>query len=545
MAADADPDDVPGAARARNAERRTATAPAMVTDDDVAHLRRARRRAAAALAGRLVAAGVGKGARVGLLVPNGIDWAVTAVAVMRIGAVLVPLSTLLRPPELEAQLRTAGVDRTSIAAAGVPRPPLPRRARRRRSRASSPTSRPVRRHPRCPTLRHVWPLDALPDDAVADDARRRRSERPVRPADDLVVLFTSGSRGTPKGVDPHPRRRAPGDGRRASTPAASAPGERLYIPMPFFWTGGFGSGLLSVLVAGATLLTEADPTPARPSRFLERERVDAVPGLARPGRPARRRPGVRRRRPVARSAPAASPPCCRPTGGRRPGARANLFGMTETFGPYCGARLDTDLPADERGQLRPAVRRRRGPHRRPRVRRARAPPASTGEICVRGPQPHARRSAAGPARPRSTPTATTATGDLGRARRRRLPLVRAAGSTTCSRSRAPRSTRPRSRPALRSVDVVRQAYVTDVADADGGAEVGALVVDRRRPLDEIAAGGRGPAERVQGARPAGCVTATAGDVPDDGHRQGRQGGAAGAARQREGTRTMTERSTAW
>ena len=50
---------------------------------------------------------MGKGARVGLLAPNGIEWAVTAAAVMRIGGVLVPLSTLLRPPELEAQLRVA------------------------------------------------------------------------------------------------------------------------------------------------------------------------------------------------------------------------------------------------------------------------------------------------------------------------------------------------------------------------------------------------------------------------------------------------------
>ena len=43
------------------------------------------------------------------------------------------------------------------------------------------------------------------------------------------------------------------------------PGERLYIPMPFFWTGGFGQGLLTALVAGATLLTEAEPNRRRRS----------------------------------------------------------------------------------------------------------------------------------------------------------------------------------------------------------------------------------------------------------------------------------------
>lgn len=61
----------------------------------------------AMLAARLVAAGVGHGSRVGLIAENGIEWATTAVAVVRVGAVLVPLSTLLRPPELLDQLRTA------------------------------------------------------------------------------------------------------------------------------------------------------------------------------------------------------------------------------------------------------------------------------------------------------------------------------------------------------------------------------------------------------------------------------------------------------
>ena len=66
--------------------------------------------ASLALACRLVRAGVTKGNRVGLLMPNGIEWATVALAVMRVGGVLVPLSTLLRPPELLAQLRGASVE---------------------------------------------------------------------------------------------------------------------------------------------------------------------------------------------------------------------------------------------------------------------------------------------------------------------------------------------------------------------------------------------------------------------------------------------------
>ena len=58
---------------------------------------------------------------------------------------------------------------------------------------------------------------------------------------------------------------------RGWPPGASHPDERLYIPMPFFWTGGFSSGLMSVLVAGATLLTEATPEPEPTLALLERE----------------------------------------------------------------------------------------------------------------------------------------------------------------------------------------------------------------------------------------------------------------------------------
>ena len=49
------------------------------------------------LAAAFVEAGVGKGTRVGLIMPNSTRWVQIAIALTRIGAVLVPLSTLLRP----------------------------------------------------------------------------------------------------------------------------------------------------------------------------------------------------------------------------------------------------------------------------------------------------------------------------------------------------------------------------------------------------------------------------------------------------------------
>ena len=47
----------------------------------------------AELARALLASGVGKGTRVGLLFPNGPDWVAAFFAVTRIGAIAVPIST--------------------------------------------------------------------------------------------------------------------------------------------------------------------------------------------------------------------------------------------------------------------------------------------------------------------------------------------------------------------------------------------------------------------------------------------------------------------
>jgi acyl-CoA synthetase (AMP-forming)/AMP-acid ligase II len=53
----------------------------------------------------LLAAGVGKGTRVGVLMPNGPEWALAFFAATRIGAVAVPVNTFLRTRELAWLLR--------------------------------------------------------------------------------------------------------------------------------------------------------------------------------------------------------------------------------------------------------------------------------------------------------------------------------------------------------------------------------------------------------------------------------------------------------
>ena len=101
---------------------------------------------------------------------------------------------------------------------------------------------------------HDAAVDAAATGLVAELVAGAR--RAVRPADDLAIVFTSGSRGTPKGVI-HTHGGALRGHRVRPRRAPPRRDDRLYIPMPFFWVGGFGTGLLSALLAGATLLTEA------------------------------------------------------------------------------------------------------------------------------------------------------------------------------------------------------------------------------------------------------------------------------------------------
>jgi acyl-CoA synthetase (AMP-forming)/AMP-acid ligase II len=424
--------------------------------------------ASRALAARMIRAGLNKGDRVGLLMPNGIDWATAALAAMRVGAVLVPLSTLLRPPELLAQLQIASVSRLIVV-------------RAYRGRSYVDDLRTIA--PALPALREIWIWGELPEAQVPNNIVAAM-EGTVRAADDMVVLFTSGSRGAPKGVI-----HTHGSALRATASGLEArcvgAGERLYIPMPFFWTGGFCGGLLSVLIAGATLLSESAPEPERTLRFLERERVTLFRGwpdqAARiAAHPAFATADLSSLQPASLGAVLAVD--------QRPqaGARANLFGMTESGGPYCGARLDTDLPAAKRGSCgRPFA----GIEARvvdPATGDVVAP-GVPGEIQLRG--PNMMRGICG--RPRSEvfdAAGWYATGDRGSLDAdgylwyagRRDDMFKVKGATVYP-------TEVES--GLRAIPGVAQAFVTDVAAADGAREVAALVVSKAAP-DELAEAAR-------------------------------------------------------
>ncbi len=282
------------------------------------------------LAAAFVDAGVTKGSRVGLIMPNGARWVQFAVALTRIGAVLVPLSTLLAPRELAAQLRVASVQHlVSVEEFRGHRYLDELRAERREGTD-------------LPALHDVWtPEQMARPDAAATEVVDAMAET-VTAADTMVIMFTSGSSGPPKGVI-----HSHGNALRAVQSGLAArcidADTRLYLPMPFFWVGGLGSGILSALLAGATLITEEIPRAETTLRLLERERVTLFRGW-----PDQAETLARQSDSVGADLSALQPGSLEALLPRdlraEPGARAKLFGMTEAFGPYCGYPADTDMP---------------------------------------------------------------------------------------------------------------------------------------------------------------------------------------------------------
>ncbi len=416
------------------------------------------------LASALVAAGVGKGSRVALIMPNSVRWVQLALALTRVGAVLVPLSTLLAPRELIAQLKVAAVQHL-IAVEEF-------RGHRYLDDAAAG-------HAELPALRHVWDATQLPVESA--DVPLDTLTATVVPADPMAIMFTSGSSGPPKGVL-HSHGNALAAVRSGLHARCIHANTRLYLPMPFFWVGGFGSGILSALIAGATLVTEQIPEPAATLRLLERERVTLFRGWPDQAEAlARRAADVRAD--LSALQPGSLDALLPPEQRAAPGARAKLFGMTESFGPYCGFPADTDMPRSAWGSCGK-------PFDGMEVRIADVdtgdplPAGTIGMIQLRG--PHTLRGMCRRSREEVfTADGFYPTGDLGHLdddgflfyHGRSDDMFKVSGATVYpSEVEA----------ALREIDGVRVAFVTDVA-----GRVGAAVVCDGLTVEELRTEARG------------------------------------------------------
>lgn len=264
-------------------------------------LTRAALRAASRLAAkRLIGAGVTKGTRVGFLCPNHLDWLPIAFGALRLGALLVPFSTLWKRDEIAYGL-THGDVALLIAVPGFLKHDYTARLREIVPELQASADGAVRSL-RAPALRRVvllgGPDGGLPRwedlSADVDDAFLDAVERTVSPTDLATIFFTSGTTAQAKAVL-HNHAAIATSARRIGECLGVTPDDAWWGHMPLFWSGGFILGALATLAGGGRIVLQEVVDAGSALTLLEAERCtimagwhQAAPLLEHPDFPRRR-----------------------------------------------------------------------------------------------------------------------------------------------------------------------------------------------------------------------------------------------------------------
>lgn len=217
-------------------------------------------RESAKFARGLVARGVGKGSRIGFIFGNGPDFAVMLAAISRIGAVAIPISTLIRANELLRVLRQSDVggiivQREFLGHDYVARfcdalPELRNGTSAELRLDAVPYLRwIVSDGAELPPSFHDRSFLADAADTVSE-TMLRAIEAEVHPADQMIEIYTSGSMALPKGVK-HNHGPVLARGHYLHGMLARTRGQPVAAQLPMFWVGGLMMFLIADWIAGA------------------------------------------------------------------------------------------------------------------------------------------------------------------------------------------------------------------------------------------------------------------------------------------------------
>lgn len=310
-------------------------------------------RRSADMARALLASGAGKGARIALLAPDGVFWVTAFLAALRIGGLVTCISTLCTPKELAHILRSSDTQ-VLLSARGF----LGHDYAEKLESAfpGLKDARPEKlRLAEAPFLRTVWMDDAAgfgwtrPFKDLLAQAEEISSglleavEAEVTPADDAVIVYTSGSTSLPKAVV-HSQWNITRHPPELAKLFLIQPDDRMLPMLPAFWLGGMAM-LLEVLSQGACLVYPASPDLEVVAETILALKVNRLngwgDGLARLRKLAPERgidvDAIVGLGPFRDKAGEPIPPQF----------QSGMLGMSETFAPHSAEPLDFRMPEDK------------------------------------------------------------------------------------------------------------------------------------------------------------------------------------------------------
>jgi fatty-acyl-CoA synthase len=236
-------------------------------------------------AGRLAvglrAAGLKRGDRIGILVSNRIEWLEIFFGATMAGAVVVPISTWSKPAELEFILNDAEISTLFT---------LPSAGREDfvaglRSLVPEVFAAQKWVSARFPALRSLIMVGAEPPsagwlsyEALFGDAATQFDLPPgeaVRPADDALILYTSGSTSKPKAV----RLAHHGlieNGFNIGERQGLGREDRILAAVPLFWAYGSANAMPATITHGGALVLQERFEPGGALTLIEQHRCTAI-----------------------------------------------------------------------------------------------------------------------------------------------------------------------------------------------------------------------------------------------------------------------------
>jgi acyl-CoA synthetase (AMP-forming)/AMP-acid ligase II len=339
-------------------------------------------------AGALLSRGVRPGDRVAIWAPNSERWVAAALALQYVGVAVVPVNTRYKGEEARDLLERTGAVAllTESGFLGLDYAGM----------LDADGSSPV---PGLPELRLLVELGDAPspgavgwselNSAVDEQARQAADAAAESVTPDTVdaIIFTSGTTGRSKGALLTQGQLLHVFGLYARGLGVTAE-DRAVAANPFFHTFGYAAGILTCLIAAATIYPLPVADPAQMLALIERERITWLPGpptiyamlMDSPARPGTDTSSLR----LAVTGASVVP------GELIRRMRADLgftqiltaYGLTESSGTVTMCSLDDPDEVVEQTSGRPL------PGGEVEIRSpsgAACPLGTTGEICVRGP----------------------------------------------------------------------------------------------------------------------------------------------------------------